>query len=467
MSAKFGIVVLGIGAWGWGAWSFGGLTVDRWGGESAQVEVADDGDSKTVVVITHPQFPMAEVQVGSNLLMVPVGEEEAVTVQEGFPALPIISRMVLVHSTAGVHLDLKRLKVWEKEAMPLFFNPPADKPEDEPGEPSPQYLNWQGWWPPQPVVVSEPMIMRGYRMVAVSIFPVQVHPPTGRVKFNEEVEFQLVYEGEGVNPVIDPNRPRPSSSFDRIVDHLVVNPPHRDRGMPKRGSYLVVYNNAQNVRNTIEPLLQWRARQGWEVRTIAIQGNPSADQVKQLIQNAYNQWLNPPEMLCIIGDATGSFPVPAWEGVTDFRYAQLEGNDWLPEVHFGRISAEDIQTLQRVIGRLVSYEADPYMEDINWYRAGMVVAGSGTSGISTISISRWIKRETRDRWGVNDVHEWYYNAPYQGQTVPQFFTNEFQRGILFSTYRGWIGVEGTDVNVIMNFRANPRMPFATIITCNT
>lgn len=455
-----------IGSLVWGMERGSGFGDEPWV-MPPQVSLTDDGVQGTSLVIEVPQFPLASVQVGGEEVVVPAWEEEATTCQVGFPALPMISRMVLVHPTAGIHLDLKRLKYEEKGPVSLLFNPSSDQNSDEPGEPSPQFRELEGWWPSQPVVVSEPMIMRGHRLVVVTFFPIQVQPATGKVRFNEMVEFQLLYQGEGVNPVLNPDRPRPSRTFDRILENLVINPPPRDRGMPGRGTYLVVYNNAQNVRNTIQPLLDWRSRQGWEVRTIAVQGNQSADQVKQLIQNAYNQWPNPPEMLCIIGDATGSFPVPAWEGVTDFRYAQLDGNDMLADLHFGRISAEDIQTLQRIISRLVSYEADPYMEDTNWFRAGMVVAGSATSGISTISINKWVKREVRDRWGVNDVHEWYYSAPYQGQTVPQFFTNEFQRGILFSTYRGWIGMEGTDVNTIMNFRANQRMPFATIITCNT
>jgi hypothetical protein len=106
------------------------------------------------------------------------------------------------------------------------------------------------------------------------------------------------------------------------------------------------------------------------------------------------------------------------------------------------------------------------MEDTEWYTQGMVTAGNQISGLSTILVSRWIRRELLN-YGYNDVHAWYFNEPFEDRSVPQFFMNEFERGISVCTYRGWVGMEGLSPNEIMNYRAHRRYPFATIITCSS
>jgi len=435
---------------------------------TAAVSLLSDAAAATRLKIESPDQILQRIYIDSEAFDVSGMDGESVTAREGWPELPVIARMALLPPTAGVSARINSVESRIERDFQPYFVPPQN--ESQPMqiqivEPARDYIEHRGWWPPEPVSISEPMILRGNRLAAISIFPVQVNPATGEVKYNDVVDFELVYAGEGNNPLRNQDGRYTSASFDRMADNLVVNPPRRDGGYRGRGSYCVVYNNTQGVANSIQPLLTWRARQGWEVRTIA-QQNPSADQVRQQILNAYDNWSNPPEMVAIIGDVTGSFAIPCWEnGTSDANYGLLAGNDNIPDVHYGRISCETLQELDRVIGRIVSYEADPQMQDLDAYRRGAVV-GSDNYGSSIRSISKWVKREARDRWGTNDVQEWYVSAN-QGMTGSAFAQREFERGILFFTYRGWIGMEGISSGLIMNFRASNKMPFATPMTCGS
>ncbi len=435
---------------------------------SAVVSLVSDENSNTHIIVESPEAILRRVDIEGEFYDISGLTDESVTVREGWPELPVITRMVLVPPTTGVSVRINSIESRIDNNFRPLFVPPQDRPEPvniQMIQPDEGYFKHHGWWPSEPVTISEPMIMRNYRLVAISIFPVQVSPITGEVKYNDVVDFELVYSGTGVNPLPSIDQRYRSASFDRMVDNLVINPPLRDGGYTGRGSYCVVYNNTQGVSNSIQPLLTWRARQGWEVRTIALQ-NPNAEQVRQQILNAYNQWTNPPEMVAIIGDVTGSFPIPCWEnGTSDANYGLLVGNDNIPDVHYGRISCETLQDLDRVIGRIVSYEADPQMQDLDAYRRGAVV-GSDNYGSSIRSISKWVKREARDRWGTVDVQEWY-NSANQGMTGAAFAQREFERGILFFTYRGWIGMEGISSGLIMGFRSSNKMPFATPLTCGS
>ena len=63
------------------------------------------------------------------------------------------------------------------------------------------------------------------------MFPVQYNPRTGEVSYNSDFDVELTYnDGEAVNPVIDPDRPRPSWYADQLLQSLVLNPP----AAPKR-----------------------------------------------------------------------------------------------------------------------------------------------------------------------------------------------------------------------------------------
>jgi hypothetical protein len=438
---------------------------------AAVVELNQNDLTSTKLTIRAPEIGRFDADASNGSSVERYGlEGEVSTCLPGWPELPMISRMVLVPPTSGIEVRINHIDVKTEPGIIPFITPAQDGSEnvDVSAEGSPEFLNFEGFWPTEPVVVSKPAILRGHRLVQVTIYPVQVNPRTGELRYNDNIEFELAYTGVGENIVVNPERPRPSGSINRLLESMVVNPPpaRRDQGgVAGRGSYLLVYYNANGIANSLAPLITWRKRMGWDVRVIAAQVNASADAIKQQIQTAYNEWENPPEMIALVGDPDwAGNGVPGWGNYTDLTYARLEGNDILADADYGRISCGTIQELDRVVAKIINYESNPFMDNTDWYRQGSVCAGSATSGLSTILVNKWVRRETMDR-GWTSVDEWYFG---QGQgDVPSFFENQFRRGISYATYRGWIGMEGLDANRIMNFQAHRRYPFAPTMTCQS
>lgn len=429
--------------------------------ETASVKVITDNSSVTEFNYELSDFTFQKIE-GLSSQRIDIGGEVLTTI-EGFPELPAVSRVVIVPPTSDIQLQINNVEYrYLDDFTPIIVSHSDD--EEDNRNPSPEFSQMSGFWPPNPVVVGEPVILRGYRLVNVTLFPMQYNPQTGQMRVNDIIDFQLNYDGVGSNIVENPERARPSSSIRRVLENIAVNPPRDDpRSAPERGSYLVIYPNVQNIERSLEPLLTWRARQGWDVRTHSVQNNAGTNTVKNYIQQAYNEWDNPPEMVVIIGDADGSIAIQAYNQ-TDLDYVLLEGNDILADADFGRISVESIAQLNTVVGKLVNYEADPWMDDTDWYKQGAVIAGSSSSGFSTILLNRWVRRE----WlamGFTSVDQWYYNAPFQNLSVPGYFEHEINRGVLYLNYRGWIGLEGTSTNNIMNYRAHRRYPVVIILTC--
>lgn len=457
----------------------GDLSFDLKESKSFDVNVIDDNQIETALSVKLTEYELEQFDFKGESFTFANAGSAPVTYDAGWPVLPMSTQIVLVPPDKGVQLEIDNIDYYIESCDNLFIAPIQDGSEDPttPGAPSRDYLQYDGFWPPNPVVISEPAILRGYRLVQVTVYPMQYNPQTSEMRVNENIDYRLVYSGSGVNMVNNPDRLRPSSSVQILLESLVENPPPR-RDNPahaKRGSYLLIWPDVNGVADAIQPLLEWRARQGWEVYTEEVDNRASYNTVKSIIQDAYDEWDNPPEMVVLVGDADGSVAISAnsanSSGTTDFDYVRLDGNDFLGDADIGRLSVDNVNQLRQVVAKLVNYEADPWVKDdddnpdIEWYTNGMVCAGNSISGLSTILVNRWLKRELMLRgFAEEDVHEWYYG---DGGTVPNFFETEFRRGIAVSNYRGWIGIESTTPNMVMQYRAHRRYPITAVMTCGS
>ncbi len=433
-----------------------------------------DNISATRLSVNATKISVKSVQFGDESYSLAIIDNEPTTSLAGWPELPIISRMVRVPSTSDVRTVVHSVDSRIEDNFNPFILPAQDGsvPPDQLGIPNDSYINYDGFWPPEMIVVGEPAIIRGHRIVTVTTYPVQYNPATKQVRFNDNIDMELVYEGVGDNIVPDNReRHRQATSFHNIVNDLVVNPlPRRDNPMyAKYGSYILIYPEVNGVAEAIQPLIEWRSRQGWDVHAIEVDADASRNSIKDIIQEAYDEWENPPEMVTLVGDADGAIRIPVWNNFTDLDYVLLDGNDRLADAHIGRLSVNTLAQLDIVVAKLVNYEADPYMVDENgeddsdWYLRGMVCAGAANSGLSTILMGKWVKHELLSR-GFNVVAEYYYNM---GIDVPRHFRDQFEVGVSFAHYRGSLGMQGLFYAVIMNFEPHRKYPTAIIPTCNS
>jgi hypothetical protein len=323
--------------------------------------IVENSINKTVLSIEDIDNSMKTIELGGEIFSVPQSENPITTCREGFPQLPIISKTVLIPPTSDVELIIDEIQYRIEEcAQPVLAKNQTESQElSEIQAASADYVNQGGFWPSEAVTISEPAIMRGNRFVQVSIYPMQYNHQTGQMRFNDIVDFHLEYSGTGQNVIAESNHSRSSGNFNRMIDTIVVNPPQRDNPeVNESGSYLLIYPNVNGVFETLQPLIEWRSRQGWDVHTVEVDNRARTEDVKEIIQEAYDEWENPPEMVVLVGDADGAIGISAYNN-TDMDYILLEGNDILPDANIGRISVENINGLERAVEKLVRYEADP------------------------------------------------------------------------------------------------------------
>jgi hypothetical protein len=311
--------------------------------------------------------------------------------------------------------------------------------------------------------------LRGLRVVPVTFQPVRYDPAAGVLKVARVIRVDVSFEGIDARNAKQTQPRATPASFDAMYRELVVNyeGPSAELGVAP-GTWVVICPNDAAVTTRLQALVDWRQRQGYPVvvATTAQTGTTTTS-IKSWIQNAYDTWSTPPEYVCLAGDATGTYSIPTWfetlsgyGGEGDHPYTQLEGNDVLSDVHFGRLSFSTLVELDAIIYKITNYEANPFLEDPGWYKRACLVGDPGASGYSTVQLQQWIKDRIRDL-GYTEI-DTIYADPF----VSQMVTSLNQGDTIFS-YRGFIGMSGWTNSNTYALTNGLKMPFAVTITCDT
>ncbi len=320
------------------------------------------------------------------------------------------------------------------------------------------------------VTTSRPAVLRGRRLVPITISPVRYNPVAGELRVTRR--FDLLLEFSGVDLRNDARRPDLSAhrASATLARDLVVNPvgARPESGTEDLGTWLLISRPDAQVATILAPLIAWRERMGYRVvHATTTQTGVTAAEIKTWIQNAYDTWEQPPEYIVMVGDNTGNFPLPTClstpgttQGPGDHGYVLLDGDDDLPDAFIGRLSAEDYTTLQRIVYKIVSYESTPYIDDPTWFGHACLTGDPNGSGITCVHIMQWTKERLR-LLGYTQV-DTVFVEPFRNQTVASL-----NQGTTFFGYRGFAGVSGISVGDLQTLANGPRLTFGLILTCLT
>lgn len=388
----------------------------------------------------------------------------------GCPETPNFNRLLTIPSTSGVRAEFEALESTTLENIHLMPSQGMDPTDFDKGSHPVRYdinvYSKDAFYPEERVIVGEPAIMRGLRLIPVQMNPVRYNPVTNELQIIHRFIVTIHYEGLDHRNI--PERPlRPvSRAWFQMMKGVVLDLDELDLEIIPKGSYLIVCENDNNLVNTIlPPLVDWKRRKGHSVTVQTFSPGASNSTILNMIQTAYNTWEVPPEYVLLYGDTSGEYTLPGWQSYgLDHPYSQLEGNDILADVAVGRLPAENSSEAVVMRNKVLYYEEYPYTTNTNWYHQGCLVAGSGLSGISTIQTNRWIK--TRMIWNEYTRIDTFWYTMGSG-SVNSAITTAINDGVTYCNYRGWLGMENFEISSIDNLNNGRKLPFCTILTCGT
>jgi hypothetical protein len=433
-----------------------------------RIHLLSSNDQGAELVFELPVLSADELTMGSRTftsISIPGG---GITGDVGTPMLPVFTRLVAVPRDAAVTITADREgeeDIGGVDLIPMQADEGADFAYDAGAYGRDAFDDGDA------VAVGSPSIARDFRVVTLTFRPVRYNPAERTLRVAQRIRAHVVFSGHDPRNVrLNVARPTIAPSFDRLYRDLIVNYTGPRSGVTVQpGVYLIICQNDNSVLTRIQPLIEWRKKKGFPVvlATTAETGTSSTS-IKNWIQNAYDTWPNPPEYICLIGDAQTPIQIPTffenlsgYHGEGDHPYTQLDGSDPLADVHIGRISVGTTAELDVVVNKIIGYETSPFTaSDPEWFRRACLTGDPYDSGYSTVQLQQWIKARLRqlDYAEIDTI----YTEPFVSQMA-----TALNKGDTIFCYRGIQGMSGWGNSATYQLTNGWKMPFAVIITCAT
>jgi len=349
----------------------------------------------------------------------------------GQPDLPSIGRFVRVPDRGRIELDYSGNTHTVEAPAPAIYTEDSEKGDNPTAVASSQNDS-------ELIVVSAPIIMRGVRMVHVTINPVLWNAVSNNYRVTDRIKFTLTATNRpGVNEV---TRPAPSAShgFNTLMDGLLLNPPTRDDDKAELlpGGYCVVMNDPPPA--GADEFIDAKKLAGHPVEVVLF--NPDeVDQnnLREMIRDVYQ--VTGFEFLILMGNEEADAPlhIPYDQQMYDMYYGQLDGEDIFADVAVGTMNCQTEENFHCAVRRAVRYQYDPSIENKAWFSSAAVGVGHCSVGDTDWSPSytgMWVAN-TLAQVGFDDIATHYWSETLNDNFSPMIY-DRYREGVNFVLVRG-------------------------------
>ncbi|MCD4655355.1 hypothetical protein K8T06_15650, partial [bacterium] len=315
-------------------------------------------------------------------------ENEAFKGEIGAPRLPVIRKMVEVPYGADIELGfttngIKTLDLGQYQLLPVQAPVPklAGALEAAPFDMNKALYSQERFLSQPEVRIEEIAFMRGHRIVVLEISPVAYNPVSNQLLFADSFAVKLELSGSDRELTQQMDYRYYNNAYEILLQDKVINHTAyrgRDYTFPPTApvSYLIV--TLPDYTSALAPFVEWKTIEGYEVVIEEISVGASTTDVKAVIQNAYDTWVNPPAYVLLNGD-TDSIPAFSGEGsgsADDLQYAELEGGEYYtPDVMLGRFPIRSTTDLENIIAKTLQWEQTS-MPDTDYFKDAVFIASS-------------------------------------------------------------------------------------------
>jgi hypothetical protein len=385
----------------------------------------------------------------------------------GKPELPVFTRLISIPNRGEVSFRINSLEDEQIENLVIYpFQPPQSESVtglqqlsiDE------EFYRNGTTFPAEIVRIGTPAIMRDRRVVAITINPFQYDPLSRSLRVINNIEITFATSGVGGTNILSSDNTQ-SRLFESTYRSELLNYRQQDSRdeIFQQPCYLFIYPDNETVLTNLEPLIQWKQRKGYEVHLASTaETGSSSSSIKSYIQDAYDNWANPPEFICLVGDAEGNYSLATSSvdgGEGDHYYVLLAGDDILADAFIGRLSFDSITELQTIVAKILNYEREPWTGQTGWYDRALMVGDPGSSGPSVIDTKRQCAAMIEEN-APNIVCEEIYSGSWT-----YHISNNINSGVSYFNYRGFYGMSGWTNYHINELNNGFMMPVAVFLTC--
>ena len=415
-------------------------------------ELLNINGQKTEIIFEAPEIKIEKDEEGFSKFI--TDDMIGTTMEDNFPELPIHSSMFQM--TPGMEYDIEYEVLSSYLIEDINFKSLNN--------------NQNSIYPNDNISLSEPLIMRGLVLGQISFIPYKYSFENKTLEVYEAVQITI---SESHNSEFNYFVPEKRSYiFEELYENFVINYTRSDRSEDYQIPSILYICGGNSINNAyFQDLINWRHKQGYIVTAVSTSETGSSENnINNYIANAYTTWENPPEIVGLVGDVGGSYNIDCdsyqwsgYSGASDVIYTYIEGNDLLPEVVIGRISANGTSELYNIINKTIKYEKAQEQTDLGWFdRAGLV--GDPTSSGWSCAITNQYINQLMSTYGFSDID---LDIDGGGSQLDEFLIDQFNRGIMYYNYRGYYYGAGSYPPSNNQLSNGYYTPFVSTITCGT
>ncbi len=408
-------------------------------------------------------------------------DDSGTTAEIGSPKLPVIRRLVQIPEGANVRVSATgRTQYYSIEELTgareiLPAQPGVEKlfgaSANTPFAYNAQVYESDSWFFSNLAEIGRIGRLRGHRVAWLSIMPVDYNPAQGLIKVVSDVRITLEFPGadwEATREVLSRDAdPRTHA----IAEGLAINGLDFADKAPIHfvpTSYLII--GAQEFFDVpeMQELVAAKERKGYRVAFYDEAQYETADDVKALIQGAYESWEHPPSYVLLLGD-TNIVPEGIGESTarpaTDFRYQLMDADDPFPDLAVGRFPARTAGDVAVIAAKTLQNEMADFDSNF-WIKQAGFMASVDNSQISEGTHNHVISTYMDD-YGYDSTMLYYS----RGATTQQV-RDAVNAGLSLLTYSGhgatthWSDGPYFDQTDVANLN-NAAFPFVSSFACVT
>ncbi len=421
-------------------------------GSQPQMHIKKISDTHLKISIELGQFQIEEKHTGSGNFLLISNSLTHRTFGNGNPMLPQIIKLLDI--PFGAHIKIKSLTYKKVQInldkyfpgvkiIPATPSQRKDSPAPAP-VPNPDYYNADQPVYNQIVTTSIAGWLRSYHIAHLTIRPFNYNPVQNTLTAYTHINLELEFVGSELAKTqqIKKHYSSPVYNFNHQIVSTFTPLKSLLQNLPLK--LIIVYPD-EFLTSALMQFKQWKEHQGFDVVLAPLsQIGTDTTSIRNWLKNYYQTNTHPQDFVLFIGDVD---KVPSWpqrtrdQHVTDLYYCEYTG-DYLPEVYWGRISADDTTELWNAIQKILAYE-QLNLPETSYLRRTLLVAGNDEANEDTYGNGQvyYIQTNYLNSNNGYEVHALYQDPP-TGSNYPDTIYDVINQGCALANYSAHCSPQG-------------------------
>ena len=351
----------------------------------------------------------------------------------GLPELPTFNRFVAIPQGARAIVEVRTMRDEILQGINIVpsVGSQCENDAERPFFRDPRVYASNSFYPAEAFHAAEPQQLRGVDVIHMGVSPFQINPVTKELAVHRQIDIDIRFEGG--NGHFGDDRLR-SPYWDPILRNNILNydclePIDYDarrqqwsQTRPTGCEYLIITPDNDAFYDAGKELADYRTKQGILTKVMRVTeienptGQTAQTIIKQWIRNVYANWDIPPAAVCIIGESSNNLQecVPGYRTLhpkdnfitSDNPYADVN-DDFLPDICFSRILAQNESELPIFIGKILEYEYTNPVTDLYYYNHPLTAAGWQDGKwfqITIATISGYLTQHGKTPERINEIY---------------------------------------------------------------